>query len=389
MRLTWLMPLAIAAALPAGAQVAPAAGQALPVPALGGAAPGLPEQLAPPQEADPFYLPPAAREFVYRATAPQPSVHTKLQSLLRAIFRPRNDGGMGLVYDNGRTRTVAEVWAEGKANCLSLTAFFVMACRSIGIHEEYAEAVNTNHWRKVGSLIQFERHVVALTSMAPMADLIADFVPDLRKRVGAYVVTILPEPRFRALFFSNRAVEALTEGNLFDAKTKASQSLQADPGSSVGWNILGVVQVQMGDLEAAEASYRKAMALDPRDGAPLGNLEVLMRNQGRLEEAGAFRERAESVRRKDPYYHAYLAEEALGAGDLAEAATRIRGALKILPRDPDFLLLSARIKLAEGDLEGAMKGIEEARKFADPMERARYDSKLEAIQGMKEGKPTP
>lgn len=359
---------------------------------LGAAAPAQDARAVPPLagplQEDPFYLPPDAREFVHRVVAAQPSTHTKLQALLRAIFRPREAGGIGIAYDNARTRTVSEVWAEGKANCLSLTAFYVSACRSIGIREEYAEAINTNHWRKVGNLVQYERHVVALTHMPP-ADLIADFVPELRRRVGTYVVAILPEQRFRALFYSNRAVEALTAGDLGEAQAKARQSLEADPRSGVGWNVLGVVQANVGDLAGAEASYRKAMELDPKDGAPLGNLEGLLRDQGRYEEAQAFRERGESVRRKDPYYHAYLAEEALGAGNLPEAGARIRNALKLVPHDPDFLLLSARIRLAEGDLEGAAKGIEEARKYADPKERARYDSKLEAIQEIREGNPKP
>jgi len=347
----------------------------------------VPLAVAPLQE-DPFYLPPDAREFVHKTMSLPQSTQMKLQALLRAIFRPKDAGGMGVVYDNSRTRTVSEVWTEGRANCLSLTAFFVMACRSVGMREDYAEALNTNHWRKVGGLVRYERHVVALSPMIG-GDLIADFAPDLRKRVGTYVVAILPEARFRALFYSNRAVEALIAGDLAEARAKAGQSLEADPKSSVGLNILGVVQAYQGDVAGAEASYRKAMALDPRDGAPLGNLEVLLRDLGRTEEAQVYRERGESVRRKDPYYHAYLAEEALGTGDLAEAASRVRAALQILPKDPDFLLLQARVRLAAGDMEGAMKGIEEARKAADPRERARYDSKLEAIQEMKDGTPKP
>jgi tetratricopeptide (TPR) repeat protein len=192
---------------------------------------------------------------------------------------------MGLTYDNGHTRTVEEVWRDGKANCLSMTAFYVAACRALEIQCTYAEALNTNHWRKVGNVIRYERHVVALASGPPSNDLIADFVPDLRKRFGTYVVAVVPENRFRALFFSIRAVEALSEGDLTGAKDQAQQSLDADPKSSVGWNVLGVVEVAMGEKDPAEVAYRKAMALDPCDGAPLGNMETLLREAGRMVEA--------------------------------------------------------------------------------------------------------
>ena len=339
-----------------------------------------------PAQADPFFLPSEARAYILRATGSAPTTQTKLQDLLQTLFLKRSEGGIGLVYDNSRTRTVAEVWTDGRANCLSLTAFFVVACRAMGIHEEYAEALNTNHWRKAGGIIRFERHVVALTPAPPHNDLIADFVPELRKRYGTYKVVVLPETRFRALFYSNRAVECLTDGDLDAARDQAQLSLDSDPKSSVGWNILGVVYAAMDNRAKAEEAYLRAMELDKHDGAPIGNMEALLRNAGRVEEAQRYRALGETVRKKDPYFHAYLAEEALLEGDVAEAQTRIRSALKILPKDPDFLLLAARVRLAAGDLEGAIKNLQDAKKYADPSEQERYNSKIEGIQGMKGGK---
>jgi tetratricopeptide (TPR) repeat protein len=364
----------------------PSPGPGTPSPAVRGQQPSTPESEA---TDDPFFLPPDAREFALKVTRTASGTQQKLQALLQAIFRPKDHGGLGMVYDNSHTRTVAQVWGDGKANCLSLTAFFVEACRVAGIRDEYAEALNTNHWRKVGSIVHYERHVVALTSVPPSGDMIADFVPDLHKRYGTYLVSIIPEARFKALYYSNRAAEALTDGDLEGAKTQAQRSLAADPKSSVGWNVLGVVRVALGETAAAEEAYLKAMEMDPKDGAPIGNMEALLRDAGRTGEAMTYRMKGEAVRKKDPYYHAYLAEEALAAMDLAEAATRIRSALKILPREPNFLLFSARLKLAEGDLEGALKGIQEAQRWADPSERERYDSKMAIIEGMKAEKVKP
>jgi Flp pilus assembly protein TadD len=335
---------------------------------------------------DPFAIPQEVRVYAHNATANQLLTQGKLQGLLSSIFRPVADGGLGIVYDNEHTRTVAEVWRDRKANCLSITAFYVAACRSVGIEAKYAEALNTNRWRKVGNVVRFERHVVALSHTFPKDDLIADFIPTLRRRSGIYVVAVLEEARFRALFHSNRAVELLSESNLAAAKVEAQASLDIDPKGSVGWNIMGVVLAAGGELIRAEQSYRMALTLDGRDSAAIGNMEMLLRNSGRAEEAKAYRILGEDVRKKDPYFNAYLAEEALQEGDFPEAQSRIRVALKILPHESEFYLTQAKIKLMQGKTDDAVKDLQDAKRWAEPGERERYDSKLAIIQGKGEEK---
>lgn len=334
---------------------------------------------------DPLALPADAARFAQNATRFCDTDKLKLQALLRAIFASKAGGGMGLVYENDRTRTVEEVWKEGRANCLSLTAFFVSACRSLGIRDQYAEVLNTSHWRRDGAIIRFERHVVALTPMPPRDDLVADFVPEIRKHRGTYVVDVLTEARFLALYYSNRSVEKLQLSDLPGAREEARRSLDADPKGSVGWNILGVVEASCGNLKEAEEAYRKAMALDARDGAPIGNLEALLHRLGREEEAQTYRRLGEKVRTRDPYFHALLAEEALQKGDLVEAETRVQAALRILPKEPDFRILFARIHLAEGDFDSAIKDIKEAQRQSAESEHQRYEAKMEAVRSLRDG----
>jgi len=320
---------------------------------LSGAIPAAPAVPAARTEPDPFLLPPEARAFALKATQGCESTPDRLQALLHAVFRAREEGGLGMVYDNARTRTVAEVWRDGRANCLSLTAFYVMAVRALGIRDQFAEALNTTRWRKVGQIVHYERHVVAVIPFPPINDLVADFMPDLHRRFKLYEVAVIPEARFRALFYSNRAVEALSDGDLEAARDQAQRSLEADSDCGAGWNVLGVVTAAQGETARAEACYRRALALDSKDGAAIGNLEALMRQAGRYEEALRYRALGEAVRKKDPYFNASLAEEALQRGDLSEAAGRIRAALKILPEEPDFHLLEARVNLAATRVKAA------------------------------------
>jgi len=337
-------------------------------------------------EADPLAAPPEVQAFARKATAIHPQTKGKLQHLLEAIFRPVDEGGLGMVYDNTYTRTVDEVWRDRKANCLSLTAFYVACCESVGVHAQFAEALNTNRWRRVGQVVRFERHLVALVNMPPLEDMVADFLPQLRKRMGVYRVAVIPADRVRALFFANRAVELLDEGKSEEALGKAKASINTDARLSVGWNILGVVLKARGDAGAAENAFRRALALDPKDSSAIGNMEMLMREQARLQEVVHYRALGQEVRKKDPFFHAFLAEEAMVAGELDEAERRIRTALKILPREPEFFLTRARLNILFGKTDAAVKDLEEAQHWAVPEERERYDGKLAAIRAQQKGK---
>lgn len=334
---------------------------------------------------DPFEAPQELKAFARRAVATETAHRLRLQALVNSIHKPVSEGGLGITYDTAYTRTVAEVWRDRKANCLSLTALYVACARALEFRASYAEAQNTQRWRRVGNVIRYERHVVALVQDFPRGDMVADFLPTLRKRWGTYIVTNLTEPRLKALFYSNRAVELMEVGDYPAAMAHADLSLKNDPSSSVGWNVRGVVQRTLGDMAAAEASYLKAHKIEPKDTSCIGNLENLMREQGRDSEANKYRQLGLKLRQQDPYFHAFLAEEALAAGDPEEAQKRIHAALKIQSYEPEFYLIQARIRLANGKFEDAMKSIEEARHWAQPGERERYDNKLAIMKQKAEG----
>src|SRR5512133_593123 len=331
---------------------------------------------------DPFEAPPEVQAFAREHTNIHQGVATKVSALLKSFFSPPEEGGLGIVYDNAYTRTPKEVWRDRKANCLSLTALYVVACKSIGLEARYGEPLRISRWRRVGATVRFERHVVAVVQGGtPGQELVADFLPEVRR--DTLLIAPLEANRVRALFYSNRAVELMAESRTEEALASAHRSLEVDPGSGVGWNILGVVQRSQGLDADAEASFRKSLAVDPKDGAPCGNLENILRAQGRLEEAQAYRERGLEIRKRDPFFNAFLAEEALGEQQWDEAARRIKQAIKLLSMEPEFYLIQARVALAQGRTKDAIKALEKARKWAQPEAQARYDSKLSLLRNIK------
>lgn len=111
---------------------------------------------------DIFEAPPELKAFVRQHTLSQQSVSGKVGSLLRAFFAPVEDGGLGITYDNSYTRTPVEAWRDRKANCLTLTALYVAACRTIGLEARYGESLRISRWRRVGTTVRYERHLVAV-----------------------------------------------------------------------------------------------------------------------------------------------------------------------------------------------------------------------------------
>lgn len=329
---------------------------------------------------DPFAPPPELQAFARKHTLVELGSSAKASALLKAFFEPVAEGGLGMTYDDEYTRTVKEAWRDRKANCLSLTALYIAACRTVGLEARFGESLRISRWRRVGNIIRYERHVVAMIPSGNVGqELIADFLPEMRR--GSQMIAPLQPKRVLALFHSNRAVELMEGLRPEDAMVEARLSIEVDPSSGVGWNILGVVQREEGHDQDAEASFRRALAVDPRDGSACGNLEALLRAEGRTEEAQVFRDRGLEVRKNDPYFNAFLAGEAFTNSDWGEASKRIKMAIHLLPQESDFHLLQARIFLALGKTKDAIKALERAKRWAGPEEQARYDSKLALLKG--------
>jgi Tfp pilus assembly protein PilF len=331
-----------------------------------------------PMDEDILAVPKEYREFVLKIGVRYDSNMAKARELSRAFFSSAKEGGLGIAYDNDRTRTVAEVWRDRKANCISLTAMYVSACKILGIKATFADAPSISLWVRRGGLVYNERHMVAAIKADVVNVLIADFggIPSY----GILRVQPISESRFKALFHSNRSVEWIRVGDLDAALANAKASIADDPQSGIGWNVLGVVQLQTGDLAGAEVSFRTALSVDPANGAACGNLEDLFRRQGDEKQASKFRELGMKLRDRDPYFHAFLAREALASGQNDSAKEEIRRAIKLQGMDPEFYLVLAQVEVNQGERGAAVKAVEKAMHWSLPQQRKRMESKLALLQ---------
>jgi len=329
-------------------------------------------------DADILETPQDFRYFIVKAVGRYDTPISKARGLAMAFFTKREHGGLGLEYDNSRTRTVAEVWRDRKANCISLTATYVAACRLLGISISFAEAPSISLWVRQDGMIYNERHMVALIQ-AGTVNLLADFggVP----AYGSLRVNPIPEVRFRSLFHSNQAVEQIEAGDFAKALEGAQDAIKDDGTCGAAWNVLGVTQQKMGDLASAEASFRKALEVERGNGAACGNLQALYLSQGKDEAAAFYRDLGLKVRDKDPYFHAFLAKEALTQGRSNDAVSEIRRAIRLQRMEPDFYLVLAQAELNRGERAPAEKAVEKAIHWSRPDQRQRMESKLALLQG--------
>ncbi len=327
---------------------------------------------------DPFEAPAEMQSYVRRVTLRHNSAITKAEGLLRTIFLSQEEGGLGMVYDNSYTRTVTEVWQERKANCLSLTAFFVASCKSIGIDVRFAESPAVAQWRRVGPIIRHELHMVAVIRQAPSQDLVADFLPEMKK--GFYLLSLLSDPRAKALYYSNRAVELLEAGDLKSAKHLADLALDQDRTCGAAWNIFGVVCQSQGDDDLAERAFLSALKINPMDGAALGNLETYYRGVGDLAKSMECRRLSMAVRAHDPYFQAFLAQEAMDEGDLKKAVKCLEAAIHMQEREPDFYLLLSQVHQLMGKPEDAVAVLAKGQKASGAPEGSVFQSKMAKIK---------
>jgi Flp pilus assembly protein TadD len=140
-------------------------------------------------------------------------------------------------------------------------------------------------------------------------------------------------------------------------------------------DVLGVLAVQNGDLDAARAAFERAASSGTRDGAIFARLAQVQAAQGDLAGAGATFDRAASG--TDPSWELSAAHAAWlhANGDLAPAVERYREAVSF-GAPVDVRLGLARALVAAGDRDAATTVLEGSLDHAEAGETAAHARRL-------------
>ncbi len=145
-----------------------------------------------------------------------------------------------------------------------------------------------------------------------------------------------------------------------DDRTLFTAAVQANPGSEIAHNNLGMALYGTGHLGEAEREYKQALRLRPGAVAPLANLALVRERRGDLGGARAAFE--ETLRRMPTHAVAavHLARMSLKEGDRAAAARRLDALFAAGGESYDALVERAGLWIEEGRPETAIPLLERA-----------------------------
>lgn len=290
------------------------------------------------------------RRLLDQQVAIYPEMELRRQALRRLFSDPSL---LRLKYDRSQSRTAAETFSVGAADCVSFSNMAVAMARYVGLEAYYQDVAVRSNWERSGDLVVFRRHMNVIAGKGRQFEVYDFFAGPGRGGV------VISDERARAQYFNNRGMVYFRAGQSELALRYLKRALLIDPGLSYVWSNIGAVYSGNRQYAAAEVFLRRALAVDRDNGSALVNLSELYRKQGREEEAGAFARMAEPYRRKNPYYLYELAQAAYAGGRYWVALDELQGALA-LKSDVEFYEMRARIYLRLGEVDAARKSCQDA-----------------------------
>jgi type IV pilus assembly protein PilF len=159
-------------------------------------------------------------------------------------------------------------------------------------------------------------------------------------------------PRVRAKIHSELASGYYSRGQLGVALEEAKTSVQADPAFVDGYNILGVVYMELREDAKAEASFQKALQIEPNNSEANNNYGWFLCQHDRIDESikhflSALKNPLYATPEK-PYFNAGICS--LKRKDDKSAIDFLKKALQVKPNLSQAMYYLADIYYRTGDL---------------------------------------
>jgi tetratricopeptide (TPR) repeat protein len=172
-------------------------------------------------------------------------------------------------------------------------------------------------------------------------------------KIAGYVEILAKDPR--STVFVSLAESYRQMGLLDDALEVATKGVKALPSFSPGYSILGRIQVQLGNVDAAAAAFERALLIDPENLMSLKGLARVRMQQGGQVEALRLVRRAVALKPDDNVAQKMLAALVSSAAT-PDLATPLRPFAAVHSHaDPISTPTIAEIYIRQGFLGRAMK----------------------------------
>jgi len=333
-----------------------------------------------------FYLPEETQAAINDIMLRNKTTQERTKAILALIFTGFD--GKRIIYRNTATYTAAETLNNARANCLSLSILAYSLAKRAAMQVNFQDVKIPEYWVSDDNQSWLNGHVNVriLHSRLNNAvsgyellgeDIVVDFEPSVKQR---FDTENIDKKRIIAMFYNNKAAEAISSGNESRAYVYYKAAIKSDPSFAVSWSNLGILYRKNELLGLAELAYKKSLQLNPKSLNAMANLVVLYRYTGREREAIILQEKVDAARRTNPYYFVMLGNEAFNQSKLHEALKYFEKSLRLDRKNHEAYFGLAKSHAALRQIDKAEYYLRQAKRvspFSEDQER--YSRKLELL----------
>lgn len=300
--------------------------------------------------------------------------------LMVALYEKKD---LRLDYDAAITRTAAEAFDARAGNCLALVMMTGAFAKELGLSVRYQVVVGDDAWERAADLYIAIGHLnMTLDDKPPPIGenylhsdpVTVDFVPEPDGRRQR--TRVIDERTVVAMFMNNRAVEAMTRGELDNAYWWARGATLQDASLTSAYITLAVVYRNRHQPLLAEAVLKRVTDLDPRNNAATSNLVLVLQDQGRTAEANALWQQLQKANPHPPFSYFNEGMAAMRAGHYAAARDLFT---KEVDREPYYHEFQFWLAVAYFELDDPKRGTEHLAR-AKEVSTTRRDHDLYAVK---------
>lgn len=235
------------------------------------------------------------------------------------------------------TLAASAAFASNSGNCLSLAIMTTALADLVNVPIEYELVDDNPVYEQHGIVIEKGLHVRTLLFDAHQSagdgfvfgnrGIAIDYFPTRAERF----VKRVSLKEYQAMYYRNRAAEAMRSDDLRAAYWHTMESLRLSPASAESLNMLAVVNRRAGDADTAEQIYLFAIAHSDEKLSLLKNYRILLSSQGRGSEAALIEQQLQQMDDRSPFNWLHLARSAQSEGDLTRAIAYFQKALELAP----------------------------------------------------------
>ncbi len=277
-------------------------------------------ELTPEQERD-FMK--AYNSFSYRALSGSERIYKYLESKLQN-FNFQAD-----------TLMASESLSQSTGNCLSLAIVTRALAKLVNVGTNF-ELARTEPIYQLENNIQLESdHIRTVVYVKEVRNTRQYVNPNYKIRIdyfpafGSRTLRRVHKDEFFAMFYTNRAAEAIIHDQTDQAYWHIKTAIKLQPNNLRAINMLGVLYRRLGNEQVAEKVFKYGLSIDPYQLELLNNYQKLLVKSNRMDEANIIADLLKNHNEKDPFNWIDLANAELNEMNYSNAIKYFKRATEL------------------------------------------------------------